>query len=1187
MSADVYAFRRNLVLAASAGTGKTHTLVGVLLHAMLGASELGGEGAHEPIDPSRIVATTFSRKAAAEIRERIVVELSALASDAPSASGYFASMTLAAERLGISWNDAVVTRRARGALARIGQASIGTLHGFAYAIARTYALERGLPPGFALLEEEETLSLCEGAVERALVALRARDPDATRDLVRLSRGTSMLEESLVNLLLRLDEEGQDAAGLVLPSGDAASLDRTMVRLASHAEALLDDAGLGPAARAFLAARKEAIPGPLVAATGALFDFTKSKKSPALIALADLRDETGTGKNLLRGERFARRWLLRDRILPTADTFRQLVAEAQREMRAGLAQRAGLGFGAVLGAARDALRDEPHAAAELSERYDVLLVDEFQDTSRLQRDLIALLWEREPLKRSPGVVPSLSQVRPSGLLVVGDRKQSIYSFRGADVAVFTETCVALAGEAARVALAVPEGACVVPASPSADFHALRVNYRASPEILRFANAFSAICLRGTSGTLAEVRYVEDTEALLAPAGKTLGPEPRVTWLRPAGPRLATDKSEDARLAAMAIVERREQGASWRELAVLAQTNGMLDAMAFELSRRGIPYVVAGRGFFEAQEVQDVLAMLRVLVRRHDRAAWLTVLRGPWAGVSDRTLLGLTELHRGLELDVRRWGDGPRRALIDDGDRATLARVSDTVQRLRRAVARLGPGGALREAVRELGLEEVLVLLTRGEQRIANVRKLLRMADREPHAEVLLEQATRSRENGREAEAATFSDEDDAVRLLTVHGSKGLAFPVVILPELGKRPPKRGGEPFLVAQGAVAAELRLATKLLDERGDPQTTPSLDAMWELVVARFDAERRRLLYVAITRAARELVFVGDLKGGRLGEATAWSVLEELSTQAEAVGLRIEERTLGGAPPGMPAGQAVTVAPLEIATMQTDSVAIAATTLQDFGHCPRRFQLVHLLDVSEKSVVPFARATAEREGGTLDARSEGTLLHRVLETVPREAFGAEAPLEEVKRALESAGFDPANKGYARVVTRAERFLRGAYAKEIAERGATLERELPFVLTVEGAGPSVALRGTIDLIVRWPDGALDVIDYKRARGPSVEPHALQLSVYALAAHERFPGTSVRAGIVFLGGTPDTPHFATLPKPAKVRSRLVELVAGLVKARQTERFVRVPVVQCKAIHCGYVELCHPPDGPGQLALFRGT
>ena len=1186
MSADVYAFRRNLVLAASAGTGKTHTLVGVLVHAMLGASEMGGEGAHEPVDPARIVATTFSRKAAAEFRERIVVELSALASGTPSASSYGASLADAAARLEIPWGDALVTKRARMALARIGQASIGTLHGFAYAIARTYALDRGLPPGFALLEEEETNELCEDAVERSLVALRALHPEATRDLVRLSRGTGSLEEHLVTLLLRLDEEGQDAAALVLPSGDAAVLDTIMNRLAGLAEELLDDAGMGVAAREFLAARKDGAPGPLIAAVGSLCEFTRSKKAaPAVIALAELRDELGKGKNnRARGEGFARRWLSRDRILPTADIFRQLLAEAQKEMRAGLVERAGLGFGAVLGAARDALRDAPHAAAELSERYDVLVVDEFQDTSRLQRDLIALLWEKEPLRRRPYIVPSLSQVRPSGLLVVGDRKQSIYAFRGADVAVFTETCVELAGEAARAALAVPEGACAVPASPSADFHALRVNYRAAPELLRFANAFSAACLRGGGGGLGDVRYVEDTEALLAPEGKTAGTEPRVTWLRPTGPRQNTRKTDDARLAALAIATRREGGAAWRDFAVLAQTNAMLDAMAFELSRRGIPYVVAGRGFFEAQEVQDVLALLRVLVRRDDRAAWLTVLRGPWAGVSDRTLLGLTEPHRGLELDVRQWGEGTRRALIDEADRANLAKVGDTVQRLRRAVARLGPGGALREAVRELALEEVLVLLPRGEQRIANVRKLLRMADREPHAEVLLERAMRAREAGTETEAATFSEEDDAVRLLTVHGSKGLAFPVVLVPELGKRPPQRGTEPFLVAQGP--GEFRLATKLLDERGDPQSTPSLDALWEGVVARFDAERRRLLYVAITRAARELVFVGDKKSGHHGEATAWSVLEELSAHAETVGMRIEERALGGAPPGPPVGQPVTVAPLELATVHTEIVPIAATTLQDFSHCPRRFQLVHLLDVSEKSVVPFARGTAERDGAGLDARSEGTLLHRVLETVPREAFGSATPLDHVTRALADAGLEPGAKGHATIVARAERFLRGAYAQEIAQQGAKLERELPFVLTVEGAGPSVSLRGTIDLLVRWPDGALDVIDYKRARGPSVEPHVLQLSVYALAAQELFPGSRVRAGIVFLGGTPDTPHFATLPRPARVRSRMVELVTALVRARQSERFVRVPLAQCKSIHCGYVGLCHPPDGPGQLALFRG-
>ena len=203
MSADVYAFRRNLVLAASAGTGKTHTLVGVLLHAMLGASELGGEGAHEPVDPARIVATTFSRKAAAEIRERIVVELGALASGTPSASSYGAFLAAAAARLDVRWSDALVTKRARMALARIGQASIGTLHGFAYAIARTYALDRGLPPGFALLEEEETKELCERR-GRALARRppRARSGRHARSRAPLARHVGSLEEHLVKPPLR-------------------------------------------------------------------------------------------------------------------------------------------------------------------------------------------------------------------------------------------------------------------------------------------------------------------------------------------------------------------------------------------------------------------------------------------------------------------------------------------------------------------------------------------------------------------------------------------------------------------------------------------------------------------------------------------------------------------------------------------------------------------------------------------------------------------------------------------------------------------------------------------------------------------------------------------------------------------------------------------------------------------------
>jgi ATP-dependent helicase/nuclease subunit A len=130
MSADLYAFRRNVVLVASAGTGKTHALVGVLLHALLGTSELG----REPIPPSRVAATTFSRKAAAEIRERLVTELEHLAFDSrEGASPYVHDLDGAAQRRGLRWSAALRVERARRALADIDAASIGTLHALAYA----------------------------------------------------------------------------------------------------------------------------------------------------------------------------------------------------------------------------------------------------------------------------------------------------------------------------------------------------------------------------------------------------------------------------------------------------------------------------------------------------------------------------------------------------------------------------------------------------------------------------------------------------------------------------------------------------------------------------------------------------------------------------------------------------------------------------------------------------------------------------------------------------------------------------------------------------------------------------------------------------------------------------------------------------------------------------------------------
>ena len=175
---NIYAFRRNLVVAASAGTGKTHSLVGVLVHLVLGASELGGEGVREPVEPSRIVATTFSRKAAAEIRTRLVDSLERLAAGDAKAP-YHADLAAAMERAGRpAWSGADLGDRARRALDGIGRAQIGTLHSFAATIARSYALELGLSPSFELADEDESRARTREALERVVGAETA--PSASR-----------------------------------------------------------------------------------------------------------------------------------------------------------------------------------------------------------------------------------------------------------------------------------------------------------------------------------------------------------------------------------------------------------------------------------------------------------------------------------------------------------------------------------------------------------------------------------------------------------------------------------------------------------------------------------------------------------------------------------------------------------------------------------------------------------------------------------------------------------------------------------------------------------------------------------------------------------------------------------------------------------------------------------------------
>ncbi len=1185
MSAALYSMPRNLVLAASAGTGKTHALVGVVVHLLLGARAGGA------VDPARIVATTFSRKAAAEIRERVATEVERLAT-APATSVYAAGLR---EALGGRVSDAELGKRARRALARLPQARFGTLHSFATSIVQRYAVELGLGPGFELATEADARARTEDAIARALEAKLAESPNEIRALAEAAGGIDRLVSSLRRVLEQLEEDGRSARDLVVDPDDDAQVEREMQRFVIHARALSAFPKWEAAARELGSAWDSKDEDRIERAVVALASIPATgKKSPEVEEFCIYRKELPGTTNEEKGRRLARAWRARHRFARSATLVREVLAEAEADVERASRTQATLGFGQILRAARELLRDRPDVAEEVASEIDALLVDEFQDTSRVQRDLLQLLWARPDVRRHPGEIPPIAAMRGQGLLVVGDRKQSIYGFRGADVGIFAELAVGLAGAPAREALGIPAGVTWEPKEPLADFHALRHNRRSVPSILAFANAFSArrFQVGEPPPELFEIEYVPETEDLLVPperAGEPLPSKPATTWLRvlPKGDK--STRIEEAlviaeRISRMVRGELESSGEprpAYRDIAVLATTNGMLDAVSFALAQADIPYVVAGKSFFRAREISDLAAMLALVLEPSDRLAMLEVLRGPWAAVHDETLLGLVEPGSGL-VPPSAWSRPPRPELVHEEDKPALATIASLVASLGRCAGRLGAGAILREAVSACALESVLAAMPRGQQRVANVQKLLAMADRHPDARAFLAWLEDAKEREvAESEAATFSDEDDAVRLLTVHASKGLDFPIVFVPEIGATPPRTERGVARVALGAGDAPNVLSVRVADDTGLVLEPPSYVRAYTIAKRRERAERQRLAYVAMTRAARRLFLVGGrARDGALDPgASTLAVVESLPDDLRSVedvvvpalGSRAHEET----PPVVDA----TRPPPERAVPPWLVLPIAPTALADFHHCPRRFELVHLLGLPEHARGRGGSSSVDRSMPLLDARAQGTIAHAVLERLPLDAFLSRGDTAgAVTRALERAGVPEDHPQHGAIAARVMRFVGTEYVRTVAEQGATTTRELPFVLPItDEKGRSVTLRGTMDLVVEWPDGAVDVVDYKSARGGpgGADGYAFQLDVYALAARARFPDAPrVRAGLSFLGGGTGEPVWRDLPSEREIRERISKLGADLVAARWLGSFPRVAIDRCEKIHCGFIGRCHP-------------
>jgi len=1115
---DLSRARGSAVIQAGAGTGKTHRLVELCLE-LLGGSE--------PLPTARLCAVTFTEKAAAELKGRIRSRVDVLAEREP------------------------LWRRVRRDL---GLAQIGTIHSLCGQILRRHAAAVGIDPGFNVLDEAQGRRLLREACET--VALRALEgalgPHLQEGARRLCAEMGLrtqgkfgagLADEMAALLAKLGETGTSPVKLLPESQTALDDD-------ARARRQLDRA-LANLRAALLVSGKEGPPlsGPALEAypPGQLAQAWREVRrcSPQ-----NLRSQ-GPDKEAIAAAKAAFEAVLNaDAGVRATALARDLAALADcagqrhRELKA---RQGALDFDDLTRCCRELLVNDAVARAAERERVGALLVDEFQDTSRAQIEIFEQLAGDRPV------------------IVVGDRKQSIYEFRGADVA----------GAQAYAARLLARGA---------ERLVLGESRRSRPALVDFANllfgralaareepfdtpfsdddALTAFRERGPDGPCAELLDVEgagvEAEAEIVAA--------RIAaLLAPGAPERVHDRGE---------LPRAVRGG---DVAVLLRKFTNLEAFRRAFLRRRVPHLVyKGRGFHGSREVMDLVALLAAAVDPDDDLALASVLRAPFGPLSDDALFLLSQ---------RRWSLDDAADLAGD-DAEALARMRNLLLAMRRESDRLGPASLLEAALSGTDYVAACAGGLHGEQAAANVDKLLGFAR---EAEVrgdsvrsfLAGLRQLADEEAREAEAAVVEERDPhAVRLLTVHAAKGLEFPVVFVPECAS--PSFNPSPERVL---LDADLGFTVKARGADGKRRWGAHGESLSQRRRARELAQSRRLFYVAVTRARDLLV----LSGRAARKEESWRLwLDQVANEATERGLLrivrdpvpaqalatsgppVEPENAGAFPPADDADLARIEAEAPAAQV---TISAPVTQLADAEACPRRYQLLHELRLEERPDPEHPLPDPLDDEPASPATALGILAHRLLELVPLQAGPVErrAELESVLR-LE--GEDPA--AHAEVLDSACAFLDSPLARQMAAAPVgRLHRELPFTLRLSRPGtPELLLRGQIDALLVGEQVTL--VDYKFSQARDTARYAAQLDAYALAARELVSGAPlpVRTGIVFLRskGAPFVEHAPAAAE--QTRARLLDAAQAIAEGRRTGKWPLVEPARCREIGCGFIRRCHP-------------
>jgi ATP-dependent helicase/nuclease subunit A len=1059
-------FETNTVVWASAGTGKTRKLVQVYL-------ELLERG----IDPLRIVAVTFTERAAAEMRDRIRTTLDAKPGQ---------------------WSKTISI---------LAAAPISTIHGFCGAMLREHGIELGIDPSFSILDEQRSLDV---AREAARESTRQEIRNGNEEVENLFRdfGLNGLVETLVSIGYWLNSLGHDAAWLETRVQDQRSV-------AVDLEREIGDE-----------IRKH---GGAFDAIGELSDALEAKKAKHPLRKRDdpqaLLPQIGQIAGVETSARLSR----------LAGLFIERFRSKKRAANA-------MDFDDLLLGVRDLLRQHDSIRRHYQNHFQALLVDEFQDTDEVQAEIISLLAE-DP--ENPG------RLARRKLMIVGDPKQSIYRFRRARVTVFFRMLQRILNEGGNL-------------------EHLQDNYRSAAPIAEFSNRLSQTMMDG----LGKIGHVDDSQVdlsyrvrfsdrdLLKP--KSDAPFLGITYVAAESRAKAAEGREmEAEAIARLLKQWKSSGRiqSWKEVAFLmrAMTNVEIYLTALEAHRIPV-YVVQGTSFYQKSEVSDLIAFLELVLHPHDELLRATVLTSSLFGITFNELIRMGIENWELNFDQMSSdltnsqfpipnshpsGFSPRSILeywLERRDTATAAEI-------------------LQDVIRKTNFDVVVMAQKDGAQRVANIGKLIEITRQLAHQGTTalddIVRYLRDRANDptvREPEAQIVSQDDDVVRVLTVHQAKGLEFDIVIIPDLAARAGRGTGDRTFFSDrwGLLAGaayglhrkplphSLILEAKQLEE----------DQQYE--------EEKRLLYVAVTRA-RKMLVLGEGFSKQTGPWLQWMEQPFEAIQPGAIekardGMPQTVKFKGFSAKVLPASQlnvpeqlsfradAILVGEPDIPRVGKPGLPAALemtpSDLTTLNGCFRYFHWTRILGLSEPGREPTGNSAQMRLG---------SIAHKILETAIAPAHAA----------LTAVG-----------VVDLESVFQSAQWRDLSS--ASPEREMPFIMHLDVDGKDCWVRGRMDAIV--PGDVPRVIDYKYAlwHEGAENDYEVQMAAYSLALMKALAADRAAAELWYLKSPMKIIRREYTLREAEERLR--DLLSRYVKAIETDRWPHADPVYCERIECGFRRQC---------------